>query len=68
MAKQGIDPGVRTLATQIKAEQTPEIDQMSGWLTGWGRRASASTDMGHGMGGTMSPAEISTMEELLTGW
>jgi uncharacterized protein (DUF305 family) len=36
LAKQGIDPRVIELAGQIKAEQTPEIEQMKNWLTQWG--------------------------------
>ena len=36
LAKQGIDPRVTELATQIKAAQGPEIEQMKGWLTEWG--------------------------------
>jgi uncharacterized protein (DUF305 family) len=36
LAKQGIDPRVVDLATQIKAAQGPEIDTMQGWMTQWG--------------------------------
>jgi uncharacterized protein (DUF305 family) len=36
LAKQGIDPRVTELATQIKAAQGPEIQQMQGWLDQWG--------------------------------
>ncbi len=36
LAKKGIDPRVTELATQIKAAQGPEIEQMRGWLTEWG--------------------------------
>jgi uncharacterized protein (DUF305 family) len=36
LAKQGIDPRVSGLATQIKAAQGPEIQQMGGWLSQWG--------------------------------
>ncbi len=45
LGKQGIDPRVVELATQIKAAQAPEIEQMQGWLTQWG------TPMMPGMGG-----------------
>ena len=48
LAKTGVDPDVVALATTIKAEQAPEIDRMTGWLTAWG--APAPTD-GGGMGG-----------------
>lgn len=36
LGKQGIDPRVLDLAKQIKAAQTPEIEQMQSWLTQWG--------------------------------
>lgn len=36
LAKQGIDPRVTELATQIKGAQAPEIEQMQGWLKQWG--------------------------------
>ena len=36
LAKQGIDPRVSGMATQIKAEQGPEIQQMQDWLRQWG--------------------------------
>lgn len=42
LAKQGIDPRVISLARAIKAAQSPEIDQLQGWLTGWGIAASPS--------------------------
>lgn len=52
---------VKTLATQIKAAQDPEIQTMSGWLAGWGENVpSGSSSMG-GMGsGTamMSDADM----------
>ena len=40
LAKQGIDPRVTELATQIKAAQGPEIEQMQGWLQEWGASSS----------------------------
>ncbi len=36
LAKQGIDPRVIELATQIKAAQGPEIEKMQGWIKDWG--------------------------------
>lgn len=36
LAKDGVDPAVTELATDIKAAQDPEIEQMRGWLAGWG--------------------------------
>lgn len=46
LSKDGIHPEVRDLATRIKAAQSPEIAQLSSWLTGWGANPSPS-----GMGG-----------------
>lgn len=37
LAKQGIDPRVIDLANQIKAAQSPEIQQMQAWLSQWGQ-------------------------------
>ncbi len=42
LGEQGIDARVTDLANQIKAAQQPEIDQMQGWLTQWGERATPS--------------------------
>ncbi len=36
LGKQGIDPRVLDLANQIKAAQSPEIEQMQTWLKQWG--------------------------------
>lgn len=36
LGKQGIDPRVTDLAKQIKDAQTPEIEQLKGWLSAWG--------------------------------
>lgn len=63
LAKQGIDSDVTALATEIKAAQTPEIDQMTGWLTGWGQSATPSMSMGHDMGGTMSQADMDALDK-----
>lgn len=44
-------PAVRTLATTIKAAQSPEIMKMSGWLKGWDRPVPATTYTIGSMGG-----------------
>jgi len=66
LAKKNIDPKVTDLATRIKAEQTPEIKQMSGWLSGWGQHpAPSSTGEMSGMGdggGTMSQADMDALK------
>jgi len=50
---------VKVLAAKIKAEQAPEIIQMTEWLD----RSNASLDMGHdmGMGGMLSESEMITL-------
>jgi len=42
------NPKVKDLATAIKAAQDPEIQAMSGWLTGWAQPVPAATG-GHDM-------------------
>jgi uncharacterized protein (DUF305 family) len=65
LAKQGIDPRVTELATQIKAAQGPEIQQMQGWLTQWGT-PSMPPMSGHGdmpgMSGMMSEQDMSALK------
>ena len=64
------DPRVKALATQIKAAQQPEIDQMAQMAAAWGVRAPSTTEMsGHssdGMSGTSmtSAAMLNELERL----
>jgi uncharacterized protein (DUF305 family) len=37
LANTDIDPAVRTLATRIIPEQSPQIERLRAWLAGWGR-------------------------------
>jgi uncharacterized protein (DUF305 family) len=47
-------PAVKQLATAIKAAQDPEIQQMSGWLTSWGKPVpTPGMHSGHDMSGSM---------------
>lgn len=77
LEKQGIDPRVVDLATQIEAAQGPEIEKMQGWLNQWGMSdmPGHGGDMpGHGgmkdsdvagmpgMDGMMSPAQMDALE------
>lgn len=65
LAKQGIDPRVTDLATQIKNAQGPEIEQMRSWLTQWGNPPMAGHDMGDmsgGMMGMMSDEQIEALK------
>jgi uncharacterized protein (DUF305 family) len=65
LGKQGIDPRVTELATQIKAAQGPEIQQMQGWLTQWGTPAMPPMS-GHdmpGMQGMMSEQDMTALKD-----
>lgn len=70
--KQATDPKVKALAPNIKAAQSPEIQRMSGWLTGWGAPVpgtdggsdmSGMEGMGDQTGGMMSDKEISSLNK-----
>lgn len=51
LGKDGVQAEVEQLAREIKSAQAPEIDQMTGWLVGWGEDVPGEGgDMG-GMGG-----------------
>jgi uncharacterized protein (DUF305 family) len=74
LAKQGMDPRVVELATQIKDAQGPEIAQMQGWLDEWNMDMGdmpGHGDMGdmpgHGgmgmMDGMLSPAEMQALKD-----
>lgn len=73
LAKQGIDPGVVSLANQIKAAQGPEIERMQGWLADWGVAATAPGGgmpgmPGHDMGdmggqGMMSERDMAALRD-----
>ena len=64
--KQATSTEVKSLATQIKAAQDPEIQTMSGWLAGWGAPVPAASmdmggmDMGSGTG-MMSDADMTKL-------
>ncbi|MFG1931223.1 DUF305 domain-containing protein [Mycobacterium sp. NPDC048908] len=63
LAKHGIDPRVAELASQIKAAQGPEIQQMQGWLTRWGSPAMPPMS-GHdmpSMQGMMSASDMTAL-------
>lgn len=59
LAKEGIDPRVIDLATQIKDAQQPEIDQLRDWLDGWGQEESGMSGMD---GGMMSDDDMAALE------
>jgi uncharacterized protein (DUF305 family) len=70
--KQATNPKVKALASKIKEAQGPEIERMSGWLTGWGApvpsadggsEMSGMEGMGDQTGGMMSAKEISNLNK-----
>ncbi|WP_285244605.1 DUF305 domain-containing protein [Pseudarthrobacter sp. fls2-241-R2A-127] len=62
LAKAGMPAEVTALATKIKAAQAPEIEQMTGWLTGWGAPTAMSDPSGHGMTGMVDDAGIDKLK------
>lgn len=73
LGKGGVDQAVVELAEAIKAAQSPEIEQMRGWLAGWGEPVPAhdgamgDTDgMEHDMGampGLMSEEDMAMLDD-----
>jgi uncharacterized protein (DUF305 family) len=62
LKKDGIPASVTALATKIKAAQGPEIQTMTGWLTGWNEPTMMpSGHAGHSMNGMMSDADIKAL-------
>jgi uncharacterized protein (DUF305 family) len=61
--KEGIDPAVLALASEIKAAQQPEIDQLQSWLDEWGADSDTGTmeGMDHG-GGMMSDDDMAALD------
>ncbi|MEO6200748.1 MAG: DUF305 domain-containing protein [Cryobacterium sp.] len=62
LAKDGIDQRVVDLATQIKAAQDPEIQQLRTSLAAWGEDESMS-GMDHGTDGMMSDDDMSALQD-----
>lgn len=59
----GVDTGVTDLAKQIKAEQSPEIKQLTTWLKGWGEPTeSEHSGMGRSMSGMMSDSDMDDLD------
>jgi len=61
LAKDDVDARVTELATEIKAAQAPEIEQMQGWLTSWGNPPMPAMDHGS-MEGMVAPADIEKLK------
>ncbi len=63
LAKDGIDPAVVTLATEIKAAQEPEITQLKDWLTEWNADENSMSGMGDGSDGMMSADDMTALQD-----
>ncbi|MFI8524117.1 DUF305 domain-containing protein [Promicromonospora sukumoe] len=61
LARPDADPQVAELATQIKAAQAPEIEELDGWLDTWGAERTAEHDGHAGMDGMMSEADLEAL-------
>ncbi|MCZ2403901.1 DUF305 domain-containing protein [Paenarthrobacter sp. Z7-10] len=59
LGKSNIDPRVTALAKKIKAEQTPEIATMTGWLNGWSEPSAMGS--GGSMSGMMSGEDMNKL-------
>jgi len=62
LAKPGMPAEVTALATKIKGAQAPEIEQMTGWLTGWGAPTAMSDNSGHGLTGMVDDSGIEKLK------
>ncbi|HSU48195.1 MAG TPA: DUF305 domain-containing protein [Arthrobacter sp.] len=62
LAKPGMPAEVTALATKIKAAQAPEIEQMTGWLTGWNVPTMMSDHSVHGMSGMVDDDGIGKLK------
>lgn len=67
LAKDGIDQRIVDLATEIKAAQEPEIQQLESWLTAWGMDDTSSSEMDmsemdHGTDGMMSDDDMNALK------
>ncbi|MFD2028783.1 DUF305 domain-containing protein [Promicromonospora aerolata] len=63
LAKDGTSPEVAELATEVKAAQAPEIEQLGEWLDAWGADRAAEHAGHAGMSGMMSEDDLRLLEE-----
>jgi len=66
VATRSTNPQVKALAQQIEGAQSPEINQMTGWLAAWGQPVTAGSgmSMGSSMHGMMSDSDMSMSQTL----
>lgn len=62
LGDEGVDPRVIDLAERIKAAQSPEIEQLRGWLDDWGVSAESGGQMDHG-DGMMTADDLAALED-----
>jgi uncharacterized protein (DUF305 family) len=62
LAKDGTNPEVTALATQIKEAQAPEIEQLGQWLDAWGAERTMEGDGHAGMSGMMSEEDMQALD------
>lgn len=62
LGEEGVDPRVIDLAERIKAAQSPEIEQLRGWLDDWGVSAESGGQMDHG-DGMMTADDLAALED-----
>ena len=63
LAKGGTNPEVTALATEIKAAQAPEIEQLDQWLDSWGAERTAEEHNGHdAMSGMMTEEDMQALD------
>jgi uncharacterized protein (DUF305 family) len=62
----GASDAVRQLATRIKGAQDPEIELMTGLLTGWGKSTEMDMSMDHSsmMDGMLTAGELDALSSL----
>jgi uncharacterized protein (DUF305 family) len=63
LAKDGVDPAIVDLATQIRAAQAPEITTLRGWLSDWDATDDGIGGMDHGSGGMMSDDDMMKLRD-----
>ena len=61
LGKQDVDQRIIDLASQVKTEQSPQVDQLKGWLTGWGNPPIPSTSGDQVSGDGSGPSAIAGM-------
>jgi uncharacterized protein (DUF305 family) len=68
LGKQDVDQRIIDLAGQIKTEQAPQVDQLTGWLSRWGNPPMPSSSGGEISGdGSSTPPAIAVARDENTG-